>query len=63
MLHLEHKLFYTFGDLGEIRLIRDLELLMIELLKFILVPLKNIIIDAISAYNLFGSRGKLLRQY
>jgi hypothetical protein len=63
MLHLEHKLFYVFGDIGVIRLVRDLELFMIELPKFLVVPLKNIIIDAISAYNLFGRRGKLLRQY
>ena len=42
---------------------RDLELFMIEFPKFLVAPLKNIAIDAISAYNLFGSGGKLLRQY
>jgi len=43
--------------------VRDLELFMIEFPKFLVVPLKNIVIDAISAYDLFGRRGKLLRQY
>ena len=42
---------------------RDLELLMIELLKFLVVPLKNIVLDTVGTYDLFGRRGKLLRQY